>query len=428
MTASAQASAVDEEAASPALAPPPSNPHFPLCDSIRGIGVTAIIVYHVAQFSGAMFTSSWGRFVDTFFLFFYSFFALSAFLLYRPFVVDRARGRKSRFGAYFKRRVLRIIPGYWFALTALAIWPGITGVFTGDWYVYYFFLQSYSPDTFGLGIAVAWSLCVEVAFYLTLPILATLLRRLSLGKGEYAWMRGELAAIALLGAAGYAVRVAAAEGWIPKLMATNLPGMFTWFALGMACAVISVATENKASRFVDFVAKRPGLLWGAAFAFYVAISLYVSAPHVTTFQADLAGPIAAPPIFDVARRETILTFLALGFNICFVLPAFFGDRAGGLPRKVLAFPPLVFAGVVSYSTYLWHYEIGLIICTPANVVLFPHAGPLGLVEHLPGGTGTPILAIITLTISLAVGTACYYLVELPFLKRKETSLFAKVKS
>ena len=43
---------------------------------------------------------------------------------------------------YARRRVLRIVPAYWVALTVLAATVGLCGVFTGDWWVYYGFLQN----------------------------------------------------------------------------------------------------------------------------------------------------------------------------------------------------------------------------------------------------------------------------------------------
>src|SRR3954447_17717840 len=50
------------------------------------------------------------------------FFAISGFVLYRPFVVRRSRGiTKMWTGRYLVRRVVRIVPAYWLALTCLAI-------------------------------------------------------------------------------------------------------------------------------------------------------------------------------------------------------------------------------------------------------------------------------------------------------------------
>src|SRR5436309_15274196 len=157
-------------APSPAVAPPPGNPRFPLLDSIRGLAVLVVIGFHVSAITGALGAGLFGRALAVLgVVAIVLFFLMSAFLLYRPFVRAHAAGRPRpsalRFG---RRRFLRVVPGYWVALTVLAVFPGIVGVFSGDWWHYYFFAQIYSPDTYGKGIPVAWTLCVEVTFYLAI--------------------------------------------------------------------------------------------------------------------------------------------------------------------------------------------------------------------------------------------------------------------
>jgi peptidoglycan/LPS O-acetylase OafA/YrhL len=57
--------------------------------------------------------------------------------------------------------LFRIVPAYWAALTLLAIYPGLPGVFTADFWRYYGFLQIYNATTRFGGLSVAWSVCVE---------------------------------------------------------------------------------------------------------------------------------------------------------------------------------------------------------------------------------------------------------------------------
>ena len=51
------------------------------------------------------------------------FFVISGFLLYRPFLAA-SRGGPAAIRGYLRRRVLRIVPAYWVALTVLAARPG----------------------------------------------------------------------------------------------------------------------------------------------------------------------------------------------------------------------------------------------------------------------------------------------------------------
>ena len=82
------------------------------------------------------------------------FFVISGFLLYRPMVASRILGvPATRTRDYARRRFLRIVPAYWLALTVLGIFPGLYGVFSGNWWVYYGLLQNYPIYTKDTGCA-----------------------------------------------------------------------------------------------------------------------------------------------------------------------------------------------------------------------------------------------------------------------------------
>jgi peptidoglycan/LPS O-acetylase OafA/YrhL len=151
------ATAAAASAPSPAVAPPPGNPRFPLFDSLRAIAVLAVLTFHVCLVSGALSRRVAGDAAAVLgaqgpILFF----AISGFLLYRPWIASAPSVAR-----YARRRALRILPAYWLALTLLAIYPGV--VLGDDWWRYYLFLQLYSADTVSGGIPVAWTLCVEGA-------------------------------------------------------------------------------------------------------------------------------------------------------------------------------------------------------------------------------------------------------------------------
>ncbi len=399
MTATAAAGAP-----SPAVAPPPGNPRFALFDSLRAIAVLGVLTFHAFALSGALsrpvlgdaaaVLGSQGPIL---------FFVISGFLLYRPYVAARAAGRPvPPTGRYLRRRALRIVPAYWLALTVLAIFPGVVGVFTDDWWRYYLFLQLYSKNTVAAGIPVAWTLCVEVSFYLVLPVWAIAARR---------W-RGELGPLAVVALFGVAVQVAAARNIVSDLLATNLLGQCTWLALGMALAVASVAVArgDGRSRLVRIVVERPGLCWVGAGAAFVALTALLRPGGLFGIAQALATqqPIAKT-----------LAAIALGavLHTLLVAPAVFGDHAGGVPRRVLAAAPLAWLGLVSYGVYLWHLTVAELLGLSADRGHFRADGLdlVGRIHHLD----TPILFAATLAVSTAIAAASYYLVELPFLRLKE---------
>lgn len=122
----------------PAVAPPPGNPRFPLMDSMRAIAALSVLLTHVGFVSAATTSAAYGPYLARLGVGVTIFFLLSGFLLYRPFVSARLGEReRPRIPDYARRRVLRIIPAYWLALTLLAIWPGLPQMWEPHSWVYY---------------------------------------------------------------------------------------------------------------------------------------------------------------------------------------------------------------------------------------------------------------------------------------------------
>jgi peptidoglycan/LPS O-acetylase OafA/YrhL len=232
------------------------------------------------------------------------------------------------------------------------------------------------------------------------------------------WLAAELIPLALVAALGVAVQVAASRLLVSDLLPTTLLGEITWLALGMGLAVWSVAAERseRPSRVVRAVVDHPGLCWLGAVAclaaatailhpgglFNIIISLRTKQPYART----LAGIV-----------------LSAGLSAFLVLPAVFGEHAGGIPRRVLAWRPLAWLGLVSYGVYLYHIAVAELLGEKLDPFHFSASG-LGLAAKIHTAT-TPILWVLTVAGSAAAAGVSYYVVELPFLKRKEPSVRAE---
>jgi len=242
--------------------------NFPYFDSLRAVAALMVLVVHVGWTSGITTSEIWGRVIDRFDAGVAVFFVISGFLLYRPFVVARLVGKPPPNTArYAKRRALRIVPAYWFALTALAVFPGLPGVFTGDWWRFYGFMQIYNTDTQFQGLSPAWSLCVEASFYVLLPLYAYVMWRTQRGRPLRAQVRTELIVLALLAVSSF-LNSAIWSGRIGPMDAARsliytLPFMLDWFAIGMSLALISAALEISGSRprIVAFIEAHPLMIW-----------------------------------------------------------------------------------------------------------------------------------------------------------------------
>jgi peptidoglycan/LPS O-acetylase OafA/YrhL len=402
-------------APSPAVAPPPGNPRFALFDSLRGIAVLCIIAYHVTSITGEINRPVIG---DLFAVLgnqaLIFFFVISGFLLYRPYAAAHAAGR-ARPGTrrYARRRVLRILPAYWTALTLLAIFPAIVGVFTGDWWRYYFFLQAYSDRTIGGGIPPAWSLCVEVTYYALLPVWAIAIRWLRT-RLDSSWLRSELVPLGLLALFGVAIQLAASRLLVSHLLPTTLLGECTWLALGMALAVVEVGVGARQfpQRPVQALAEHSGLCWVAALACLIGATAVLH-------PGGLFNIIVSLRTRQPVARTLGGIVLTAGLSFFLVAPAAFGERLGGVPRRVLAWRPLAFLGLVSYGVYLYHLVVAELIGESSDPGHFS-AGGWGVTAHLGQRFSTLALFVLTVAASTAVAAISYRVIELPFLRLKET--------
>jgi peptidoglycan/LPS O-acetylase OafA/YrhL len=416
VAASSAAALTGEPAAapSPALAPPPGNPRFPLFDGLRGIAVLAILAFHTAEYSprlgfgplGRLAEVAGGEAVIVFFV-------ISGFLLYRPYVSAHTTGRpRPATARYARRRALRILPAYWTALTVLAIFPGIIGVFSGHWWRYYGYLQLYRTHDSG-GIAVAWTLCVEVTYYVALPLWALLIRRLAAARSAAGVWGAEVWPLGLVVAGGLFVQTIVARRALPYVLGVSLVGQSAWLAVGMLLAVASVAHQHNPDALSGLrrVAARPLLCWAAGLVLCAGLIALVPKGGLFGLIAGVEFPQSAPRTVAKLVLEGLLA-------LAFVLPAVFGPREQGLPRRILAWPPVVGLGVISYSFYLYHLTIVQLLAVADGPRPFSAAG-VNVLAHIHVAR-TVVLYMLSLLVTAVVASISYRLIELPFLRRKES--------
>jgi peptidoglycan/LPS O-acetylase OafA/YrhL len=376
--------------------PPPGNPRFPLFDSLRGLAALAIVLTHVGLASGANFTAFYGAMTARLDMGVTLFFVLSGFLLYRPFVAARLEGRPPiRVRDYARRRILRIVPAYWLALTALAIWPGLA--ITGPRWTYYAFVQNYDLTWVLGGLGQAWSLAVEASFYVLLPFYALALSRCTRAAAPARAARLDVAVLVALALASIGLRTYIHATGNSLILLFTILGTFFWFALGMGLAVASVALHGRERRpaVIGLIERRPSLWWAAAIGLFVIMSYGYGLPK---------GLYGNPSNLQYLGEH--LTYGAVSFLL--VLPAVWGAGLGGVPRRILALRPVAWLGLVSYGLFLWH----------ARWVEYFTAKGVG--GWLPGlHSGFLVMLAVVLGVSLACASASYYLVERPILRYKD---------
>ena len=384
------------EQAPDVVKPPPGNPRFPLFDSLRGLAALAIVLTHVGLGAGANYNASYGALLARLDIGVTLFFVLSGFLLYRPFVAARLEGRPApRVRDYARRRVLRIVPAYWLALTVLAIWPGLT--FTGPHWVYYAFLQNYDFLWVLGGIGQAWSLAVEASFYVLLPFYALALGAATRRLAPRRAVAVEVGVLAALSVASIVLRWYIHHTTHSQVLLFTILCTWFWFALGMGLAVASAWLRGRelSPAPVRLVERAPSLVWGVAIGLFALMAWSYGLPR------GLAGTTSGIQYLGEHVTYGVVSFL-------FVLPAIWGDRLGGLPRRFLRLRVIAWLGLVSYGLFLWHGRF---------TQFFIEKGAGGWLPQL--GSGFVVMLVLVLACSLACAAASYYLVERAILRYKD---------
>ncbi|MCC5950458.1 MAG: acyltransferase [Acidimicrobiia bacterium] len=406
--------------------------YFPCLDAYRAIGMLMVLVNHAAFSTGFIQRSRgddatvaqelFAPLIARFDLAVPMFFVLSGFLLYRPYAAGATTGKPGpAITTFYRRRALRILPGYWAALGGLAVFSAVSTAFTlGVDSVWAWIGNLLTLPAFGVpiprcvdgtcvdgyGITQAWSIGVEVTFYLLLPLwggaTAALVRRRWPGHSTAVLLAG----CAALYIVGTAFRVAVVYGVQSEAAIAQtllwFPMYLDFFAIGMALAVASVALTRRPRlpTAARLAADHPALAWAVAGAIVVAVA-----------QMD---PPSVP--FGLEGAEYLPRQFAYGVaSLLWLAPSIFGDQDRGRLRRFLAHPVLVYLGGISLSFYLWH----LAFVEQAKAWLVPNYLEQVAANPLAGFQG-PLLGVVAVAFvcTLAVSAVIYRVVELPFLARK----------
>jgi peptidoglycan/LPS O-acetylase OafA/YrhL len=310
------------------------------------------------------------------------FFTLSAFLLALPFaraVLAQAPMPDTR--GYLRRRALRILPAYWvqclvlFALAAAGL--SVTGI--RDWpgwpaaLAHVVLWIDAWPQVRPL-IGSWWTLPVEFAFYLLLPVLAH-----ALGARRWGWLLLALP-LAWLWRAWWQWHPpggVSANEWI-----NHLPGRIDQFAIGMLAA-LAWARHEAHGKPLD------ARLANAVFALAAATFLLLPTLLLLDGRAHPDQVMSLHPVV-LAWHTLASLVVAAGLVAC----------AARAPwSRALAATPFAWLGTISYSFYLWH--------VPAIAWIRAQSG-----DTIRADEAWPFFAACLL-LSLGLGGLSWWVIERP---------------
>jgi peptidoglycan/LPS O-acetylase OafA/YrhL len=266
------------------------------------------------------------------------FFVLSGFLLFGPWVKAAVQGdAPPSVRRYAWHRVRRIMPAYMVTVVlAYVVYhfrtagpnPGHTPMgFVRNLTLTQIYTDNYLFSYLHQGLTQMWSLAVEVAFYVALPLLAYLLLVVLCRRR---WRPGllmtGLAALALITPA-WLILVHTTD-WLPDGAKLWLPTYLAWFIGGMMLAALQP----------------------------LGVRAYALAciPLALVCYFIVSTPIAGDPTTSPNELRAAL-FKAVFYAVIatlMVAPLALGDR--GLYARFLATRPMVFLGEISYEIFLIH--------------------------------------------------------------------------
>jgi peptidoglycan/LPS O-acetylase OafA/YrhL len=348
---------------------------LPAVEGMRACAAMGVVVTHVAFQTGHS-SGVAGRLFGRFDLAVAVFFTLSGFLLWRGHAAAaRGLAPRPRTGHYLRSRVVRIMPAYVVAVVViLSLLPDADNASPTVWLANLTLTQIYVPLTLTGGLTQMWSLSVEVSFYLALPVLALLARRLP--------VRGRVPAIAALAALSWA------WGWVPLHTGFGInplnwpPAFFSWFAAGMLLAEWAHTGIGLPVR----LAQKKG---GRVVMAVVAVSAYLVAA------SPLAGPEGLIP--GTATQFAVKT--AAGSLVAFALVAPLVLDRPDTPHRVLGTTGMVTLGRWSYGLFVWHLA--------ALAMVFPVLGTFPFTGRMP------TVLVLTLLFGWAIAAVSYALVDSP---------------
>lgn len=345
----------------------------PALDGLRGVSILFVIAFHYRAQDHALPTRGGFLGVDIFFV-------LSGFLITALLLEEYHSSGAIRFGAFYARRALRLLPALFVVVALYVTWVALMDhraehlvyreavaamAYGENWYHGLSAFHAGHPE----GLSHTWSLSIEEQFYILWPGLLWLLLR-----------RGARFATTVTALALAAVPIVRLLEWhgngsVNRLYFSTQDRSDTLLA---GCLLGLLLSNGYIRGRASDVLRR---LLPVAFAFSAFCLVFAFQRAAWIYEGGYT-------VFAVATAIVLYGILELGFF-----------------RRLLESKPLLWVGRRSYGIYLWHWPI-------FNVAL-DHWG------H------AKIAAPVALPLTFVAAWASYRWIELPFLRLKRN--FSRVR-
>ena len=363
--------------------------YLPGLDGLRGVACLMVFAVHFGQLAkvqGNLGPFELARLIENGNVGVALFFALSGFLLSRPYWRSLNHGRPQPLARdFWLRRMARVVPAYFLCLTGLIIvnrlwqedsWPN-------DALLHYVFAFNYlDANIFSINPPF-WTVAVELQFYLLLPLIFW-----AFGRMRPAWVAGSVALLAFVAYVAHAVMAGTlTKDLVPgaqlsPVVTYSLLAHLPHFLLGVLTAWWASKRQSLNWSPVEQIAPRKeAALWLAFLALFVVLGT----PLDELFQVPFGR----------------YNFPYVPFLLCAVIALTPQTATGWI---LLQNSPLRPIGRVSYGVYLYHLPVlHWVARLMESYAQSPHENWL-------------MFGSISLTVTLAAATLSYIFLEKPILR------------
>ena len=309
--------------------------------ALRAIAVLLVVLYHL-----------WPRRLTGGYVGVDVFFVISGYLMTAHILRGTASGRSIGAGLndFYIRRIRRILPASLFVLFVITIvtlvavsrieWEQyFRGIVAATLYVENWSLAASSTDYLAAGVGASpvqhfWSLSVEEQFYLVWPVLLLVVSACFAARVRQRAVIG-LVTLLIAGSLTYSVFSTHAD---PKFAYFDTLARLWEFGIGGILAVVPwMLVKNKTA---------------AAILAYLGLAAIAASALLYSGATEFPGYAALLPVVGTAL------VIASGQT----------SAAWG-PQRVMAIGPIQFIGDISYSMYLWHWPMIVLVPVVAGISL-----------------------------------------------------------
>lgn len=323
------------------------------------------------------------------------FFVLSGFCLFYP--IARNIFGESKFGGwknFFIKRARRIYPSYALMLIILLIFPVMSWVTDGitnpaeiakHFFSHLFFVHNFSEATQGSMISTAWTMPIEVQFYVIFPLLCIPFRK-----------KPVLTYIAMA-AASLGLRLALiCNTDITRMVIQSIPlAYLDVFGAGMLSAYFVVYVRNKLKEINKL----------KLFMTLMSAACLVGMFGYMCWLRDVQMPqgVNGGDVYFRFLYRGIFALLAAGFIFTACFSYDFWEK------KICGNRLFIFLSSISYTVYLWHQNIYIFL----KRVNIPYSTQSPVMNDRPAMEG---MVLICIAASLLMGVIVTKYIEEPICK------------